>query len=116
MKYLTNMKFIELSMENGKMTDVSELPEEAKQLMSDDDKSVMVIDYPVSDTNGLIISPALDWDMGDENITRSIVNLKQVTSVGIFNGPSCDIYQKIDDSQDAWIYYSVMDETILLKV
>jgi len=110
------MKFIELSMESGEMVELSNLPEEASGLITDDNTSVMVINYPLSDTNNLIISPALDWDMGDENIKRSIINLKPVTSVGVFNGPSCDIYQKIDNKQDAWIYYSVMDETFLLKI
>ncbi len=110
------MKHIELSMQNGEMTLVSNLPDEVKGLITDDNESVMVINYPLSDTNNLIISPALDWDMGDENISRSIINLKVVASVGVFNGPSCDVYQKIDDNDSAWIFYQLMDEAILIKI
>lgn len=110
------MKHIELSMLDGEMTPVSNLPDEVKGFITDDLSSVMVINYPLSDTNNLIISPALDWDMGDENISRSIVNLKTVASVGVFNGPSCDVYQKIDENESAWIFYQVMDENILIKI
>lgn len=109
------MRFIELSTE-GKMTEVSELPEEVKSLITDDNTSVMVVDYPLSETNNIIISPALDWDMGDENISRSIINLKTVASVGVFYGPSCDIYQKVDEKENAWIYYTMIDQTLLLKI
>ncbi len=110
------MKHIELSTQGGGLTLGSNLPDEVKGLITDDNTSVMVINYPLSDTNNLIISPALDWDMGDENISRSIINLKTVTSVGVFSGPSCDIYQKIDESESAWIYYQIIDENILIKI
>lgn len=110
------MKHVELSAQNGNLTPVSSLPEEVKGLITDDNASVMVINYPLSDTNNLIISPALDWDMGDENISRSIVNLKTMSSVGVFNGPSCDVYEKIDEKENAWILYTLIDETLLIKI
>jgi hypothetical protein len=110
------MKFIELSTLQGEMVQVSSLPEDARSLITDDNLSVKVIDYPLSNTHNLIISPTLDWDMGDENISRSIINLKTIASVGVFNGPSCDIYEKIDINTISWIYYSIMDEVILLKI
>lgn len=110
------MRFIELSKEGGVMTKVSDLPVGVKELITDDNASVMVIDYPINDTKNLILSPALDWDMGDENITRSIVNLKPVVSVGVFCGPSCDVYEKIDEKENAWILYTLIEETLLFKI
>lgn len=110
------MKFVELSTEIGEMMKVSDLPEEIREIITDDNKSVMVVPYPLNSTNNLIISPTLDWDMGNENIGRMIVNLKAVSSVGIFNGPSCDIYEKIDEKETAWIYYTIMEECLLLKI
>ena len=110
------MKHIELSMLEGEMTLVSNLPEEVKGFITDDLSSVMVINYPLLDTSNLVVSPTLDWDMGDENISRSIVNLKTLVSVGVFNGPSCDVYQKIDENESAWIFYQLIDESILIKI
>lgn len=110
------MKFIELSKQSGVLTELSDLPGEIREIITDDISSVMVINYPLSDTNNLIISPTLDWDMGDENIGRSIINLIPVASVGIFSGPSCDIYEKINDKEVSWILYTIIDETILIKI
>lgn len=109
------MKFTDLSTQMGEITDVLSLPEEVRSIISET-VNIPVINYPLSDTNGLIISPTLDWDMGDENINRSIINLDSIISVGVFGGPSCDIYKKIDEDKISWIYYECSSNTLLIKI
>ena len=109
------MKHIELSSLSHETVSVSDLPIEVRELISDDYTEVNVTAYPKLDSD-LILSPLLDWDMGDENIGRSTVNLEAVVSIGVFNGPSCDVFKKVDNSENSWIIYTCMDEIILLKI
>jgi len=109
------MKHIELSLLGRETVSVNDLPIEVRELISDDYTEVGVTEYPKLD-NDLILSPLLDWDMGDENIGRSTVNLETVVSVGVFNGPSCDVFKKADTAENSWIIYTCMDEIIILKI
>lgn len=110
------MRHIELSEIIGEDVDVTSLPQDVVNIISDDFETIRVIKYPIEQTNGIIFCPALDWDMSDENITRDIINLKPVVSIGVFSGPSCDVYEKINYEMDAWIFYSCFDEAFLIKI
>lgn len=113
---MSKAKHIDITMLNRELVNVNDLPIEVKELISDDFSEVEVVQYPMSDMDNLILSPLLDWDMGDENIQRSTVNLETVVSIGVFNGPSCDVFKKADDSENAWIIYTCMDELVVVKI
>lgn len=111
------MKNIELSDINYKLVDISTLPIDVIDMLKPYATNfVNIIDYPLSDTNGLILSPTLWWDMGDENLNRIPINLESILSVCIFAGPGCDVYKVIDKSKPSWLIYNTDNETILFKI